>query len=76
MKHLSKFLPAETLLLLEDKNASIKELLKITFMDLLLKQVLELTTISKQASRREAVRYYKYVNRGKNFGKYTALKHE
>lgn len=76
MKHLSKFQPAETLLLLEDKKADIKELLKITFMDLLLKKVIEITTVSKQSSSRDKVRYYKYVVRGKNFLKYRPLEHE
>lgn len=77
MKHLSKFLPAETLLLLEEKKANIKELLKITFMDLLLKQVIEITTVSKQpSSRRDKVRSYKYVVRSKNFLNYKPLEHE
>lgn len=77
MIHLSKLLPAETLLLLEDKKADIKELLKITFMDLLLKQVLEITTVAKQSSSsRDRVRYYKYIKRGKNFSKYRPLDHE
>ncbi|MBP6311194.1 MAG: hypothetical protein KA408_02925 [Flavobacteriales bacterium] len=77
MKHLSKFLPAETLLMLEDDKADLKELLKTTFMDLLLKQVIEITTISKQSSSsRDKVRYYKYVIRGKNFLKYRPLEHE
>ena len=77
MKQLSKFLPAETLLVLEDKNVDLKELLKITFMDLLLKQVIEITTITKQSSSsRDKVRYYKYVVRGKNFLKYRPIEHE
>lgn len=76
MKHLSKFLPTETLLLLEGKNAGIKELLKITFMDLYLKQVIEITTVSTQASSRDKIRYNKYVVRGKNFSSYKPHQHE
>lgn len=76
MKHLSKFQPAETLLLIEDIKAELKELLKITFMDLLLKQVIEIKRVSKKSHIRDKVRYYKYVVRGKNFLNYSPLTHE
>lgn len=74
--YLSKLLPAETLLLLEDKKASLKDLLKTTFMDLLLKQTMEIKIYSKQLHKRHPVRYYKYITRGKNFDVYTPQKHE
>lgn len=77
MRNLSKYLPAETLLVLEGKDADIKELLKITFMDLLLKQVVEIITVPKQSSSsRATVRNYKYVVKGKNFYKYNPKQHE
>lgn len=76
MKHLSKFSPAETLLVLQDKNTSIKELLKVTFMDLLLKQVVRTVEVQRQASSRDTVRIYKYVEIGKNFFTYRPLPHE
>lgn len=77
MKLLSKFRPAETLLILEGKNVSLKELLKTTFMDLLLKQVIEITTVSKQSSSSQnKVRYYKYIVKGEGFLKFRPLIHE
>ena len=77
MKYLSKFLPAETLLILESENADLKELLKITFMDLLLKQVLEIITISKKtSSSRDKIRNYKYVLRGENYQNYKPHEYE
>ena len=76
MKLISTLLPAESVLIIEGKNSSINELLKITFMDLLLKQVLEIQIISKQAHSREKIRHYKYIIRGQNFSKYKFAKHE
>jgi len=76
VKQLSKLSPAETLLVLQDKNASIKELLKITFMDLLLKQVVRTFEVQRQANSRDAVRIYKYIEIGKNFWTYQPLPHE
>lgn len=76
MKHLSRLRPAETLLILEDKKADLRELLKITFMDLLFKEVLEIKIIEKQSSRGDRVRYYRYVVKGKNFESYRPLYHE
>lgn len=76
MKLLSKYTPAETLVLLEGKKADIKELLKTTFMDLLLKQVLVIECVSKKISTRDDVRVYKYIARGKNFLMYKSSAHE
>lgn len=76
MKHLSALSPAETLLVLRDKNASIKEILKVTFMDLLLKQVLRTFEAQGQPSKKDAVGIYKYVEAGKNFVTYKPLQHE
>lgn len=75
MKYLSIFSPAETLLILKGKKASIKELLKATFIDLLLKRVLEITTAAKESSNSERGSY-KYIIRGKKFHKHQVAKHE
>jgi hypothetical protein len=76
MKQLSKLSPAETLFVLQDKNASIRELLKVTFMDLLLKQVIRTIEVQRQVSSKDAVRVYKYIGIGKNFWAYQPLPHE
>lgn len=76
MNQLSKLSPAETLLVLQGENASIKELLKVTFMDLLLKQVVRTVEVQKQPSSRDPVRIYNYVEAGKNFLTYQPLPHE
>lgn len=76
MKQLSILSPAETLLVLQDKNASLKELLKLTFMDLLLKQVIRTNDVQRQPSIKDPIRVYKYVETGKNFKTYQPLLHE
>lgn len=76
MKNLSKLSPAESVLVLQDKNSTIKELLKVTFMDLLLKQVVRTFDVQRQTSRSDNVRTYKYVEAGKNFNTYKPLPHE
>jgi len=76
VKQLSILSPAETLLVLQDKKASLKELLKVTFMDLLLKQVFRTLEVQRQANSREAVRFYTYIETGKNFLTYKPLPHE
>ncbi|MBC7749960.1 MAG: hypothetical protein H7Z76_15540 [Methylotenera sp.] len=76
MKQLSKLSPAETLVLLQDTNARLKELLKVTFMDLLLKQVVRTIEVQKQSRRSDIIRVYKYVIIGQNFSNYQPLPHE
>jgi hypothetical protein len=76
MKNLSKFLPAETLLILEDNNANLKDLLKLTFMDLLVRQVLQIIKVERQSHPRDRVRIYTYVTRGKNFICHLPREHE
>lgn len=46
MKKLSDLTPAQTLLLIEGKSVPIKDLLKVTMMDLLLRQVLRTIELS------------------------------
>lgn len=73
---ISKLTPAETLLLRDGNQVSARELLKYTMMDLLLKQVLEIQHVARQAHPRDPVRETRYVVRGKHFGAYDALLHE
>lgn len=76
MKHLSRLTPAETLIILNGEKAPISELLKYTFMDLLLKQVLLIREVERQANIRDPIRVYKYVVAGANFRNYRMSKHE
>lgn len=76
MKHLTQFSPAEVQLLLYGRKASIKELLKGTFMDLILKQALNLFEVERQPHRNDDIRIYKYVEAGHNFSMHKALPHE
>lgn len=76
VKHLSTLTPAETLLVLEADHAPWNELLKVTFMDLLLKQVIQIEEVEKQPSRHDPIRIYKYIAPGKNFLDYKPLSHE
>lgn len=72
MNLLSKLKPAETLILIETTDAELKNLMKFTFMDLVLKQVLivqESVQTYKRGNRYREQRT-KYVIKGKNFDKY------
>ncbi|MBT1697018.1 hypothetical protein KK083_09045 [Fulvivirgaceae bacterium PWU4] len=73
---LSKLTPAETLLIRDGSQAPVRELLKFTFMDLLLKQVLRAEDVERQLNLRDPVRTYKYVSRGENFPEHNILAHE
>jgi hypothetical protein len=73
---ISKLSPAETLLLRDGDKVTVRELLKYTLMDLLLKQVLEIQYTERQAHARDPVRQTKYIATGKNFGTYRPLRHE
>lgn len=76
MKHLSKLTPAETLIILKDKDTHLKEVLKVTLMDLLLKQVLKIEEVYKHTGGTKEQRLYEYVETGKNFRFYNSLPHE
>jgi hypothetical protein len=76
MKHLVYLSPAEVQLLLYGRKATIRELLKGTFMDLVLKQALNLFEVERQPHRNEDIRIYKYVEAGRNFFMYKPLLHE
>jgi hypothetical protein len=75
MKYLSELTPAEILILTKE-NVTHQELLKITFIDLLFKQVLKTFEVQRQAHIRQEVRVYKYVGIGQNFNSYNSLNHE
>lgn len=76
MKLLSKFTPAETLLIKNNNSAELKNLMKYTFMDLLLKKVIEIKDISSRPHPRDKARSYTYVVPGKNLTKYNPKNHE
>ena len=76
MEILSKLTPAETLLVLETSNTELKDLLKYTFMDLLLKKAIKTTEVRKQPNRRDRARIYSYVIAGENWSSYKPMLHE
>ncbi|MBL0742748.1 hypothetical protein [Chryseolinea lacunae] len=76
MKLLSTLTPAETLLLRKGDTVTLNEMLKFTLMDLLLKQVLEMKDVTRQAHPKEPVQKYKYVSTGAQFATYKARVHE
>ena len=77
MKILSKITPAETMLIKDSSSVELKNLMKYTFMDLLLKKVIEIKEVNKKSHPRDKyIRTYTYVVSGKNFSKYKPKKHE
>lgn len=73
---LSKLTPAETLLLREGTEATLQDMLKYTLMDLLLKQVLAVENVEKQANPRDPIRTYRYIAGGEKLSGYSGLQHE
>jgi hypothetical protein len=76
VRHLSRLTPAETLIVKSGDTTPLKDLLKYTLMDLLLKQVLIIEEVQRQPSLRDPIRMYKYIMVGKNFGAYLVRPHE
>ncbi len=77
MKILSRITPAETMLIKDCTSVQLKDLMKYTFMDLLLKKVIEIKEISKKSHPRDKyIRTYTYVVAGKNFSRYKPKNHE
>jgi hypothetical protein len=74
MTTLSQFSPAETLILLQGKKAKLKDLLKVTLMDLLLKQALQTLEIENSGDKSGTTNTY--VIAGSNFKRYNYLPHE
>jgi hypothetical protein len=75
MTHLSELTPAE-IYIITNENVTHQELLKLTFIDLLFKQVLKTFEVKRQPHIRQAIRIYKYVGIGQNFKNYKAKNHE
>jgi len=73
---LSEFTPAETLLLTQGSHVLLKDLLKYTFMDLLLKKVLLHTRKKYQPDARSVAVTMKYISAGALFNSYQPLPHE
>lgn len=73
---LSEFTPAETLLLTRGSNVLLKDLLKYTFMDLLLRKVLLLTRKKYQPDTRSTAVTLKYISAGPLLHRCGALPHE
>jgi len=76
MKHLSNFTPAETLLLLEGNAVKLKDLLRATLLDLLMRQVLQTTELERLFHEKEKPTTDIYVVRGPNFHQHKPLAHE
>ena len=75
MQYLSTLTPGEILLLTKE-TVTQKEILKITFVDLLFKKVLKTYEVDRRPSARDEIRTYQYVAIGENFDKYVSLNHE
>ena len=76
MSYLSQLPPAAALMILNGRNVGLKELLKITFLDLLFKKVLKIVERESQSNQRDPVRVYSYVQIGENFYSYAPMAHE
>jgi hypothetical protein len=72
----SQLTPAEVLLLLDGRDFSVPESMKTTFLDLLLKQVLQTTEITRQSHRKDPPRTHIYAMLGKQYSGYNADAHE
>lgn len=69
--------PAETLLLRDSGAAKLKDLLKFTFLDLLLKKIIRLEKVQRKSHPRDKyIGTYTYVVVGDNFTKIDIEKHE
>jgi hypothetical protein len=73
---IAQFTPAETLFIRDGSSAMLKDLLRLTLMDLLLKQVLTIEEVERQPSPRDPVRTYRYISKGKTFFGHKTLPHE
>ena len=75
MKYLSELTPAEILILIDD-DVTHQELLKITFIDLLFKNVLKTKDVTRKLPRRNEYRTYIYIEMGSKYDTYNSLNHE
>jgi hypothetical protein len=71
MKILSQIAPAQTKLIVDYNSVALKDLMKLTFMDLILKKVLQIKEVEQKAHPNDKyVREYTYIIPGKNFENY------
>lgn len=75
MNYLKQLTPAEVYFITKN-NISKREILKLTLIDLILKDALKLETLSKKPNTRDRIRDYRYVVRGTNFMNYKPKNHE
>ncbi|MCB0838950.1 MAG: hypothetical protein KDD99_19890, partial [Bacteroidetes bacterium] len=73
---LSQLTPAEIHLIIEGKEAKLKDLMKYTLLDLLHKQVLTIEEVKHKPSRKDPVTLYHHIAPGPNFSTYNPLPHE
>lgn len=76
MKYLNKYTPAEITLITEKNSAPFEETIKFTFLDLILKDVLQMTYVKKDSKSDSKQRYFRYVVTGPNFNTYDYKIHE
>jgi len=76
MEFLEKFTPAENYLILENSKASLKELLKLTMLDLFLKEVIATEIVVVKSDERSPERILTYVQSCINFQSYQPKSHE
>jgi|GEM_PF-846446 len=76
MNILATLTPAETSFILDGQNARVRELMKVTLMDLLLKKVLKVTSVASQAPKDNTEKTPLYFGRGDAFFTYSAKPHE
>lgn len=76
METLNQRTPAENLLLLQEKEVQMKDLLKLTYLDLCLKGVLKSVELVYPATRTNNERVYEGVSTGQAFQSHKALPHE
>lgn len=75
MKYLSTYTPAEIYIIRKQK-VDLQEFLKITFIDLIFKRVLDRFEVERQYNSNQSVRIYDYIGAGEKFKDYTSKRHE
>lgn len=75
MKHPANYHPAQTLML-TNSDCSLKELLKVTFMDLLFKRVLQNVSVTSQPHPLTSAYTSNYISQGINFNNYFSKSYE
>lgn len=76
MKYLSMLTPAETLLLMQGRDVAFKELLKITFMDLLIRKYLKTSKRQYEPTAASNLVTLTYVGKGPSFNASVVYPHE